>query len=157
MIKDYKFTFLYIVFIILVNVGFVYVPLIPIFEIMYPPMSLVVGLIFILRDYAQNEIGHKILGAMGIGGLLSYFMASPFVAIASLTAFLVSELLDWAYYSWSKKTLRERILISSLISTPIDSAIFLLIINQFSFIATLTMFFSKMIGALIVWYILGKK
>jgi len=154
-----KFTLIYIVSIVLINIGFVYVPMLPLFGTgeMYPPMTLIVGLVFVLRDYAQKEIGHKVLGAMAIGGILSYFMASPFVAIASVTAFLVSEIIDWAYYTWSKKSLRQRILISSLLSTPIDSAIFLIIINQFSFVATLAMFASKMLAALCIWYYLGRK
>lgn len=157
--NNLKFTIIYIFSILIINIGFVYVPLIPLFDTgeMYPPMALIVGLIFVLRDYAQREIGHKVLGAMAIGGLLSYFMASPYVAIASVTAFLVSELVDWAYYTWSKKSLRQRILISSFLSTPIDSAIFLLMINQFSFIATIFMFASKMLAALFIWYYLGKK
>jgi len=154
-----KFTLIYIMSIILINIGFIYVPMLPLFDTgeMYPPMTLIVGLIFVLRDYSQREIGHKVLGAMAIGGILSYFMASPFIAIASVTAFIVSEIVDWAYYTWSKKTLRQRILISSLLSTPIDSAIFLLMINQFSFVATLAMFSSKMLAALFIWYYLGKK
>lgn len=156
--KKIKYTIGYVLAIVLINIGFVYVPLLPLFGTgeMYPPMALVVGLVFVLRDYAQQEIGHKVLGAMAIGGVLSYFMASPYVAIASVTAFLVSELVDWAYYTWSKKSLRQRILISSLLSTPIDSAVFLLMINQFSFVATLAMFASKMLAALFIWYYLGK-
>ena len=59
--KKYKFTLAYIVSIALINIGFVYVPLIPIFDTMYPPMSIIVGLVFILRDYAQKEIGHKVI------------------------------------------------------------------------------------------------
>jgi len=154
-----KFTLIYIISIVLINIGFVHVPMLPLFGTgeMYPPMALIVGLVFVLRDYAQKEIGHKVLGAMAIGGILSYFMASPFVAVASVTAFLVSEIIDWAYYTWSKKSLRQRILISSLLSTPIDSAIFLIIINQFSFVATLAMFASKMLAALSIWYYLGRK
>ena len=157
--KAIKFTLAYVISIVLINIGFEHVPLLPLFDTgeKYPPMALIVGLVFVLRDYAQREIGHKILGAMAIGGVLSYFMASPFVAIASVTAFLVSEIIDWAYYTWSKKSLRQRILISSLLSTPIDSAIFLIIINQFSFVATLAMFASKMLAALSIWYYLGKK
>ena len=99
-----KFTLIYIISIVLINIGFVHVPMLPLFGTgeMYPPMALIVGLVFVLRDYVQKEIGHKVLGAMAIGGILSYFMASPFVAIASVTAFLVSEIIDWAYYTWSK-------------------------------------------------------
>ena len=87
----YKYTLAYILSIVLVNIGFIYVPMIPMFGEMFPPMTLLVGLIFILRDFAQKEIGHKVLVAMGIGAILSYIMADPFVAIASVVAFFISE------------------------------------------------------------------
>lgn len=153
----YKFSLIYILSILLINIGFVYVPLIPLFDTMYPPMTIAVGLIFILRDFSQKEIGHKVLGAMLIGGLLSYVMADPYVAVASLVAFMVSETVDWGVYTLTDKPLRQRILLSSLISTPIDSALFLYMIGQFSLTATLVMFVSKMIGALAVWHWLAKK
>ena len=155
--KNYKYTITYIISIALINIGFVYVPLIPFYDTMYPPMSIVVGLIFILRDFAQKEIGHKVFVAMLIGAFLSYIMANPYIALASLVAFLVSETVDWGVYSFTKKPLQERILISSLISTPIDSAIFLLMIGNFSVLATTTMFVSKMMAALAIWFWLGKK
>ena len=124
---------------------------------MYPPMSIVVGLIFILRDFAQKEIGHKVFIAMLIGAFLSYMMANPYIAVASLVAFLVSETVDWGVYSFTKKPLNERILISSLISTPIDSARFLIMIGNFSVLSTTSMFMSKLFAALVIWYWLGKK
>ena len=155
--KNYKYTITYIISIAIINIGFVYVPLIPFYDTMYPPMSIVVGLIFILRDFAQKEIGHKVFVAMLIGAFLSYIMANPYIALASLVAFLVSETVDWGVYSFTKKPLHERILISSLISTPIDSAIFLLMIGNFSVLATTTMFVSKMMAALAIWFWFGKK
>ena len=157
MITQYKFTIGYILSIALINMGFVYVPLIPFFDTMYPPMSIIVGLIFILRDYAQREIGHKVIGAMLIGAFLSYIMADPFVAIASLVAFLVSESVDWGVYTLTDKPLHQRILISSLIATPIDSALFLHMIGHFSLLATITMFVSKMLAALAIFYYLRNK
>tara|TARA_R100000426_G_C4819108_1_gene109704 strand:+ start:195 stop:677 length:483 start_codon:yes stop_codon:yes gene_type:complete len=153
----YKFTITYILSIALINIGFVYVPLIPFYDTMYPPMSIVVGLIFILRDFAQKEIGHRVFIAMLIGAFLSYIMANPFIAVASLVAFLVSETVDWGAYTFTGKPLHQRILISSLLSTPVDSAIFLLMIGNFSVLATTTMFISKMIAALVIWYWLGKR
>ena len=157
MITQYKFTIGYILSIALINMGFVYVPLIPFFDTMYPPMSIIVGLVFILRDYAQREIGHKVIGAMLIGAFLSYIMADPYVAIASLVAFLVSETVDWGVFTVTNKPLHERILISSLVSTPIDSALFLYMIGHFSILATATMFVSKMLAALGIWYWMRKK
>jgi uncharacterized PurR-regulated membrane protein YhhQ (DUF165 family) len=78
-------------------------------------------------------------------------MASPFVAVASLAAFLVSEFADWGVYTWIKKPFAERILISSAVSTPLDSAVFLGMIGHFSLTGVVLMTVAKMIGALIVW------
>lgn len=150
-ITNYKYTIGYIVLIVLVNVGFTVVPLVSLFGEMFPPMSLVVGLVFVARDYAQKEIGHRVIIAMLIGAGLSYFMADPYVAIASFVAFLISEGADWAIYTWTKKPLAQRILISSIVSTPIDSAVFLAMIGHFSILSVVLMTLSKMIGALVVW------
>ena len=136
MMAQYKFTIAYIFSIVLINIGFIYVPLIPFFDTMYPPMTLLVGLVFILRDYAQREVGHK--------------------AVASLVAFMVSETVDWGVYSITDKPIHQRILLSSFISTPIDSALFLYMLGQFSLLATVTMFVSKMLAAFIIWHFLRK-
>lgn len=154
---QYKFTIAYIFSIVLINIGFIYVPLIPFFDTMYPPMTLLVGLVFILRDYAQREVGHKVIMAMLVGALLSYFMADPFIAVASLVAFMVSETVDWGVYTITDKPLHQRILLSSFISTPIDSALFLYMLGQFSLLATVTMFVSKMLAAFIIWHWLAKR
>ena len=149
--RNYKFTIGYIVLIVLVNWGFTVVPLVPILGEMFPPMSLVVGLIFVARDFAQREIQHKVIIAMLFAAVLSYLMASPFVAVASLAAFLVSEFADWGVYTWTKKPFAERILISSAVSTPLDRAVFLGMIGHFSLTGVILMTVAKMIGALIVW------
>ena len=156
MMAQYKFTIAYIFSIVLINIGFIYVPLIPFFDTMYPPMTLLVGLVFILRDYAQREVGHKVIIAMLVGALLSYFMADPFIAVASLVAFMVSETVDWGVYAITDKPIHQRILLSSFISTPIDSALFLYMLGQFSLLATVTMFVSKMLAAFIIWHFLRK-
>ena len=148
----YKFTLSYIAAIVLVNMGFIYIPMIPMFGEMFPPMSLVVGAVFILRDFAQREIGHKVLGAMLVGAGLSYFMADPFVALASVVAFAVSEIVDWAVYTYTKRPLRQRILFSSALGTPIDSAVFLTMLGFFSPVGFLLMTIGKMIAALIIWW-----
>jgi uncharacterized PurR-regulated membrane protein YhhQ (DUF165 family) len=87
---------------------------------------------------------------------LSYFLADPFVAVASLVAFMVSETVDWGVYSITDKPIHQRILLSSFISTPIDSALFLYMLGQFSLLATVTMFVSKMLAAFIIWHFLRK-
>jgi len=151
-VKKFKYSIAYVVSIVLVNVGFVYVAPVPLLGEMFPPMSLLVGVIFIFRDFAQREIGHKVLGAMAIGAVLSYLMADPFVAIASVVAFIISELADWAVYTFTKKPLGQRILISSAVGAPIDSAVFLWMLGFFTPVGCLLMIVAKMLSALIIWW-----
>ena len=143
----------YFAAVVVANLGFTYLPMIPLpGGEMFAPMSLLVGFIFVLRDYAQRELGHKVWLPMIAGIAVSYILADPFVALASATAFAISEAIDWLVYTTVKKPLRDRILISSAISTPTDSAVFMLMLGFFSWYGFVVMVASKMLGALIVWY-----
>ena len=148
-----KSVLLYRAGIVIANLGFTYIPMTPLpGGEMFAPMSLLVGFIFVWRDMAQQDVGHRVLGAMAIGAALSYLMADPFVAFASVVAFIISELVDWAVYTYTNKPLRDRILYSSAIGTPVDSAVFMLMLGFFSWYGFFVMVVSKMIGALIVWH-----
>lgn len=154
----FKFAALYIVLIVLVNWGFTVVPLVDLpGGDKWPPMSLVVGLVFVARDFAQREIGHRVIIAMLIAAALSYVMASPFVAVASLSAFLISEFADWAVYSFTRRPFGQRVLLSSLVGTPLDSVVFLAVIGHLSFAGAAAMTVSKMLGALVVWWMLRRR
>ena len=154
----YKYSALYIALIVLVNWGFSVVPLVdmPGGE-KWPPMSLVVGFIFVARDFAQREIGHRVIIAMLIAAALSYVMADPFVAVASLAAFLISEFADWAVYSFTGRPFSQRVLISSAVGTPLDSVVFLGVIGHLSVVAVVVMTISKMLGALLVWWLVRRR
>ena len=148
-----KYVCLYISGIVVANIGFTYLPMIPLpGGEMFAPMSLLVGFIFVLRDFAQKKIGHKVIGAMAVGAILSYLLADPFVAFASVVAFVISEMVDWAVYTFTNKPLRQRILYSSAIGTPVDSAVFMVMLGFFTWYGLTVMVASKMLGALIVWY-----
>ncbi|NQU60778.1 MAG: hypothetical protein HQ512_06580 [Rhodospirillales bacterium] len=153
-----RYTFAYIALIVAVNYGFTVVPLVemPGGE-KWPPLSLVVGFIFIARDFAQREIGHRVIFAMLLAAGLSYVMASPFVAFASLAAFLVSEFADWAVYSFTGRPFAQRVLLSSALSTPLDSAVFLALIGHLSVSGVVAMTLSKMLGALMVWWLVRRQ
>ena len=142
-----KYTLLYLVAIVGINIGFEHFKPIALPNgDLWPPMSLAVGMIFVLRDYAQREIGHRILLVMLIGAALSYWMASPALAAASLLAYLVSELVDWSIFSFSDWPFERRVLVSSAISAPVDSAVFLWVIGVHSVTAVALMTISKWIG-----------
>lgn len=142
---------LYVALILVVNVGFSVVPPIMTPLGLFAPMAIFVGFIFVMRDFAQRSAGHWVLLAMVVGTALSYVLASPYVALASAAAFAVSELVDWGVYTASRKPFHQRILISSIIATPIDTLVFLYGISAFSFGTFCIMIASKMIAALVIW------
>ena len=151
-------TALYIGLIVLVNWLFTVVPLVDMGGgEMWPPVALIVGLIFIVRDFAQRVVGHWVLAAMLIAAILSYFLADPFVAYASVAAFAISELADWLVYSFTKRPFAQRILLSSVLATPSDTVVFLGIMGWLSAPAVLAMTASKLVGALIVWYLVRNR
>ena len=148
----YLYTSLYIAFIVLCNTLFTYVPNI-VFNgnITFSIGDVVVGGVYLLRDLAQQEIKHYVIVAMIAGGILSYLMASKSVAIASVLAFSVGETIDWLIYTLTKKPLSQRLLWSALISVPIDSFIFLYMMNMLRPIDFTLMLLSKFTGVFLLW------
>ena len=116
--------------------------------------NVIVGFVFVLRDYAQREIGHKVLLATLLAGLPVWYLAGPGLAFASLTAFALSEMTDWGVYSFTKRPLQNRILLSSLLSVPVDTLAFQHLAGYLSPAAFVTEVVSKAIGVAIVWYLL---
>ena len=109
----------YVSGVVAVNVGFSYSP-----ELDWL-WSLLVGGVLALRDGAQRNWGHKVLLWMLAGAALSYLLGNPAVAIASVSAFLISESVDWLVYSTTHRPFAERVWRSVLASSPVDTAVFL--------------------------------
>ena len=116
--------------------------------------NIVVGFVFVLRDYAQRLTGHYVLAFTAVAGIITYFMVDPAIAIASVTAFMISETADWGIYSFTKRPLHERILMSSLIAVPLDTIIFQYMAGYLTPAAFITEVASKAVGVMIVWYLL---
>ncbi len=149
---------LYVISVVVVNLAFSIIPPMQLpGGVMWPPVSLIVGFTFVIRDYAQRSIGHKVIPAMLLGGAISWLMADPMVAYASVCAFLTGEFFDWLVYTFTGKPFSQRILISSAVSTPIDTVVFLSIIGMFSLPTVLVMTASKMLGAFIVFLIARRR
>lgn len=121
-----------------------------------PLWAVAVGSIFVTRDFCQRSMGHWVALPMLAGITLSYFLASPFVALASATAFAISESTDWLVFTVTKRPLRDRVLWSCAASAPVDSAVFLLMVGAFS-VPTLTISVaSKLIAAIVLWIALPR-
>jgi len=145
---------LYVVCIVLVNWTFtVLAPWTTPFGDLYIA-NVIVGFVFVLRDYAQREVGHKVLLATLFAGIITYLMVDPAIAVASITAFVLSEMADWAIYSFTKRPLQSRILISSLLSVPLDTLAFQYLAGYLTPAAFTTEVLSKALGVAVVWYLL---
>lgn len=157
-----RWVYVYIILLPVINWAHVHTPLFEIYGGVWSPMSIITGLILVFRDFAQREIGHWIFVPLLIGVALSYAMAGPEIALASGAAFLVSELVDWAVYSFTKKPLSSRILISSIAAAPVDTAVFLFGANMIvpgilAWSTLLTSIASKLLGAYVVYRIVKRR
>lgn len=89
------------------------------------PLTLVTGLVFVIRDFVQREMGQWVLLAMAMALAWSTYYAWIVIVVASGLAFFVSEFFDWLLFTFTKMKLSKRILYSSAVATPIDTTIFL--------------------------------
>lgn len=146
----------YIASIIAVNKLYVVLPMVPtpLGEVSWA--NLVVGFVFVLRDYAQREIGHKVLLATLAAGIATWFMVSAELAAASLIAFTLSEMTDWAVYSFTRRPLQSRILLSSTLSIPVDTIAFLWLIGILNPASFTVEALSKFLGVLAIWWALRR-
>lgn len=89
------------------------------------PMTLITGMVFVVRDFVQREMGHRVLILMMIAVAWSFFHAWPVIALASGIAFAISEGVDWLMFTFTKYRLSTRILLSSAVAAPVDTTVFL--------------------------------
>jgi uncharacterized PurR-regulated membrane protein YhhQ (DUF165 family) len=154
-----RWSALYVGLMPFINWSFAAVPTFPIPEAlgggMFQPLAIVTGLVLVVRDFAQRELRHWIWGAMIVGLALSTLTSWITVVVASGLAFLVSETVDWAVYTFSRRPLSQRIMTSSLASAPLDQIVFiglasLVVPGIFAWGTILTGIASKLLGAWVV-------
>lgn len=152
--------FVYVLLIPLVNWSFAHVPTVPMPDGgNWSPMAVVTGLILVVRDLAQREVGHKIFFPWVIGIVISFIMAPAAIAMASALAFAISEFLDWTIFTITRRPLSKRILWSCAASAPVDSLVFLLgadvaIPGIFTWLTLVTSIASKLGGTFVVYLML---
>ncbi|MGO4404238.1 VUT family protein [Bosea sp. RAF48] len=114
------------------NAGTVCVPngpcLVPVWPgIMAPSGVLMVGLALVLRDLVQRRLGTLAgLGAIAVGALISALLAPAAIVIASVSAFLLSELADFAIYTpLQRRRFLTAVFASGMVGLVVDSIVFL--------------------------------
>lgn len=149
--------FLYVGLVVIVNLLFSVIPMIVTPIGLVSPVAVIVGAVFVVRDYAQRAAKHYVIVAMIVATIISYLMADPFVAVASALAFFTSEAFDWLFYTVTKKPFHERVLLSSVASTPVDTGVFLWWINDMSPGTFILMVLSKLIAAVVIYTIYARR
>lgn len=142
------------------NVGTFCIPdgpcMIPVgFGLSAPSGVLMVGAALVLRDAVQEAFGAKwAFASVILGVVISYLLADPWIAFASLTAFALSELLDFAVYTYIRVKGRAlAVLMSGIVGAIADSAAFLYIaFGSFDYISGQIigkLFFTVIVAALL--------
>lgn len=167
-LAGFRWAALYVGLMPFINWSFGAVPTTPIPEWLgggaFQPLAIVTGLVLVVRDFAQRELKHWVLGAMIVGLLLSMLTSWIVVVFASAAAFLISETVDWTVYTFSKRPLSQRVMLSSVFSAPLDQMVFIGLASQipgqagiFAWGTILTGIASKLFGAWVVSVVLARQ
>lgn len=92
-----------------------------------PSGVLMVGAALVLRDIVHERLGAWwAFAAIAVGVVLSFFLASPTLALASAVAFGLAETADLLVYApLRKRNLGAAVMLSGTIGAVVDSAVFL--------------------------------
>lgn len=128
-------------------------------DAVFNPITILTGLVFVVRDFAQREMGHRILLVMALAIGWSFYYAYPPIAIASAAAYAISETVDWSLFTFTKFRLSTRVWVSSALASPLDTVVFLYGASftdptQFSLWNVIFMIIGKMLGATVIYYLL---
>ncbi|WP_371398348.1 VUT family protein [Fretibacter rubidus] len=164
-LRYFKYTLVYILLIPFINWSFTWAPMVELPGLVgwaFNPVTVVTGLVLVVRDFAQREIGHEVLIAMFLALFLTYVTSGAELALASGAAFLISELIDYAMFTFTKYKLSTRVLLSSAIAAPIDTTAFLYGASfirdaQFTVPNVVMSVGGKMVGAVVIWWIIKQR
>ena len=160
--KFLVFTVVYVLLIPLINWSFTWAPIVEVLPgWAFNPVTIVTGLVLVVRDFAQREVGHWVLLAMAVALLLTAWLAGPELALASGAAFAISEIVDWALFTFTRLRLSSRVLLSSALAAPIDTTVFLygaemIRPDQLTVPNVVASIAGKMVGALVIWWIVRR-
>lgn len=157
--------FFYLGSIVLANILVDTLGIITVLGVTFPAGAAVIGLTFSARDLVQERYGKfGCWGWMLVASLIT-FAFNQQLALASVCAFGIAEFSDWAIYSTARGSVERRLLLSNLISTPLDSIVFVLLAFGPLWPAIWGQTIVKMISSLLVlpllkngrmrWYSLG--
>ncbi len=126
----YKATVTYLVIIILLSKTFDIAGRYEFIDNFCSPFSALVGALFVIRNFAQRELGHWVIIPMLIAGIFSHYITD--LRDATSVAFMAGEVTDMVLFTYLNQSLLQRMFWSAVISSPVDSIVFLYMINEFT-------------------------
>ena len=140
----------YVAAIVAANVATAYWGMVPVgFGLMATAGTYAAGFALLARDFTHRYAGiwWAFSGIM-LGIVLSWFLASPALAVASAAAFAVAEVVDMGVYLVARRRrgFITSAAISNLVSAPLDTLVFLFIAG---FPVTIASFAGQMLGKLL--------
>ena len=101
--------------------------------LMAPSGVLMIGLALVLRDMVQRRLGRGVaLAAIVAGALLSGAVAPPQLVVASASAFLLSELADFAVYT----PLQSRGLVLAVLASSVVGLLVVAVVAGYLFVTS---------------------
>lgn len=139
-------------------------------NIIFNPLTIATGMVFVVRDFVQREMGHRVLILMALAIGWSFYYSWAVIALASGIAFAISETSDWLIFTFTKYRLSTRIVLSSALAAPIDTTVFLYGADlarqiqlgdpagtMFNVPNWILFILGKMIGAVVVSYMIRRR
>lgn len=102
------------------------------------------GFALLSRDFVHRYLGlPSVLLGVAVGLALSWFLATPALAVASAVAFLVAEVADLFVFMWARpRGFVRAAFISNCVSAPVDTLLFL-------WIAGFPLIFESIVGQMV--------
>jgi uncharacterized PurR-regulated membrane protein YhhQ (DUF165 family) len=101
--------------------------LVTVFGLTFPAGAVAIGLTFSARDFVQERYGKYGCWTWMLVASVITFVFNQQLALASVCAFFVAEFSDWLIYTSLGGSFKKRLVLSNLISTPLDSVVFVLL------------------------------
>jgi uncharacterized PurR-regulated membrane protein YhhQ (DUF165 family) len=101
--------------------------LVKLFGLTFPAGAVAIGLTFSARDFVQERYGKFGCWGWMLTASLITLAFNRQLALASVCAFMLAEFSDWLIYTGVRGSFEKRLILSNLISTPLDSLVFVLL------------------------------
>ena len=119
------------------------------------PGTLLVGLIFVLRDYTQQLIGDWVIACTLAASAIVCVLINGRLGLFSGAAFLVAEGIDqFLWHKWGMNDIKDRILKSSAVATLFDGAIILYGLHELTAPNFISYYIGKMASNVVIWLVL---